>query len=169
MDILDRYLGYEAWTLRHFISRCQELTTAQLHQPFDIGPGTLHEIISHIIHNLEAWTDLMRKQPQRQLPPMPDTVEGYLARFDAAMADFGDYATTLAAQNRLDDSYVDLLDNPPTRKSYGGTILHVLTHTTVHRWEMQHILQRLGLPDLLEGDALGWEKRHFEQDLSKKG
>ena len=39
-------------------------------------------------------------------------------------------------------------------------ILDVLTHTTVHRWEIQHMLQRLGLSDLLEGDALSWEMKH---------
>ena len=35
MDILDRYLGYETWTLRHFIERCRELSPDQLHQPLD--------------------------------------------------------------------------------------------------------------------------------------
>ena len=59
MDILDRYLGYEAWTLRYFLVRCREVTPAQLHQSFDIGQGTLYETIAHIIGNLEVWTDLM--------------------------------------------------------------------------------------------------------------
>jgi uncharacterized damage-inducible protein DinB len=159
MDILERYLGYEAWTLRHMISRCQELSTEQLHQPFDIGPGTLHKTLTHVIGNLEAWTDLMREQPERKLPPMPDNAKGYLQRFDAAMADFAECARTLAAGNRLDETYMDVLDNPPQAKSFGGTLLHVLTHTTVHRWEVQHILQRLGLEDVIEGDALSWEWR----------
>jgi hypothetical protein len=35
----------------------------------------------------------------------------------------------------------------------------LLTHTTVHRWEMQHMVQRLGVDDLIEGDALSWEER----------
>ena len=41
MDILERYLGYETWTLRYFITRCQELKEVQFHQPFDIGHATL--------------------------------------------------------------------------------------------------------------------------------
>jgi hypothetical protein len=44
-------------------------------------------------------------------------------------------------------------------KTFGGTILHVLTHATILRWEMQHMLQRLGLGDLIEGDVHGWEQR----------
>lgn len=162
MDILERYLGYEGWTLRHFIGRCGELTPAQLRQRFDIGHGTLYETLAHIIENLEMWTDLLRERPVRDLPPVPDNVEDCLKRFDAAMSDLSDCARRLAADGRLDETYVDVLDKPPTRKTFGGTVLHVLTHTTVHRWEMQHILQRLGVGELLEGDALGWERRTRE-------
>lgn len=159
MDILERYLGYEAWTLRHMIVRCQELSCEQLHTEFDIGHGSLHETIVHIIRNLEVWTDLMREQGVRSLPPIADDAAVYLARFDAAMADFSAYAREVATQGRLDTTYVDILDNPPQAKSFGGTLLHVLTHTTVHRWEVQHMLQRLGLSDVIEGDALSWEWR----------
>ena len=159
MDILERYLGYEAWTLRHMIVRCQEVTRAQLHEPFDMGQGSLHKTLAHIIGNLEGWTDLMREREVRALPPLADNAEAYLARFDAAMADFNECARALAAQNRLDDTYMDILDNPPKAKTFGGTILHLLTHTSVHRWEVQHMLQRLGLADLIEGDALSWEWR----------
>jgi uncharacterized damage-inducible protein DinB len=159
MDILDRYLGYEAWTFRHFLTRCREVTPAQLHQRFDVGQGTLYKTIAHIIGNIEVWTDLMRERPVRDLPPLPEEIDGCLERFDAAIADFAEFARQLAASNRLDETYMDVLDKPPTAKTFGGTILHVLTHTSVHRWEMQHLLQRLGVADLLEGDALGWEQR----------
>ena len=157
MDILDRYLGYEAWTLRYFIERCRELAPSQLHQPFDIGHGTVHDTINHIIVNIEVWTDLMRERPVRDLPPIAANPDSYLQRFDAAMADFADYARLLAAEGRLDETYLDVLDTPPQSKTSGGTLLHVLTHTTVHRWEIQHMLQRLGISDLIEGDALGYE------------
>ena len=158
MDILDRYLGYEGWTLRHMISRCQELSTEQLHQTFDIGHNTLHETLTHVIRNLEVWTDLLAERPVRDLPPIPADAASYLQRYDAAIADFSALARTLAAHNRLDDTYMDVLDKPPAPKTFGGTLLHLLTHTSVHRWEVQHMLQRLGL-NVIEGDALSWEWR----------
>lgn len=160
MDILDRYLDYEAWTLRHFIMRCRELTPSQLQQSFDIGHGTVHATVAHIIDNLEIWTDLMLERDIRRFPPLVATADSYLQRLDEAMADFAACACMLVAEGRLDETYVDVLATPPKSKTFGGTLLHVLTHTTVHRWEMQHMLQRLGLPDLLEGDALSWETKH---------
>jgi len=60
MEILDRYLGYEAWTFRYFIERCREVAPAQLRQQFDIGHGAVHDAIVHVIGNLETLTDLMR-------------------------------------------------------------------------------------------------------------
>lgn len=160
MDILDRYLGYEAWTLRYFISRCRDLSPSHLHQTFDIGNGTVHATLDHIIGNLESWTDLMRERPMRHLPPLTGSTDSYLQRFDETMADFTDCARALVAEGRLDDTYVDVLDTPPSPKTFGGTLLHVLTHSTVHRWEIQHMLQRLGLNDLIEGDALSWDTKH---------
>lgn len=159
MDILDRYLGYESWMIRHMILRATELSTEQLHQEFDIGHRTLHKTVTHIIANIEIWTDLIYERPVRELPPIADNAQSYLQRLESAIVEFEQRARQLAAENRLDDFYVDVLDNPPQKKSFGGTLLHLLTHTTVHRWEMQHILQRLGVKDLLEGDALGWEWR----------
>jgi uncharacterized damage-inducible protein DinB len=73
------------------------------------------------------------------------------------MAAFTQLARDLAAAGRLDDFYTDTLDNPPRRKTFGGTIAHLLTHDMHHRGEILHILQRLGLPDLPEGDVLTWE------------
>ena len=102
----------------------------------------------------------MLQRPVRHLPPLPATLDSYLQRFDAAIADFTDCARKRVAEDRLDDTYMDVLDNPPKPKTFGGTLLHVLTHTTVHRWEIQHMLQRLGLNDLLEGDALSWDTKH---------
>lgn len=157
MDMLYRYLGYETWTFRYFLERCRELTPAQLHQQFDIGNGTVHGTINHIIVNIEVWTDLMRARSVRSLPPVAANPDSYLQRFDEAMADFAEYARLLQAEGRLDKTYLDVLDNPPKPKAFGATLLHVLTHTTVHRWEVQHMLQRLGLSDLIEGDALGYE------------
>jgi uncharacterized damage-inducible protein DinB len=102
----------------------------------------------------------MRERPVRHLHPLAATPESYLQRFDDALADFADCGHRLVAEGRLDETYLDVLDTPPQPKTFGGTLLHVLTHTTVHRWEIQHMLQRLGLVDLIEGDALSWEAKH---------
>jgi hypothetical protein len=37
MDLLDRLLGYDAWTTQQLLVRCQDLTDEQLDREFDMG------------------------------------------------------------------------------------------------------------------------------------
>ena len=166
MDILDRLLGHDAWTTRQLLLRCRELTPDQLHRRFDIGHETLHATLLHIVGNLEVWTDLIRGRPVRPEPgPIERTrsVDGLIARLDAAAPDFAAIARRLRDEGRLDETWVDTLDDPPTAKTYGGAIAHVLTHSHHHRAEVLHILHRLGVPDLPEGDVLSWEREAVER------
>jgi len=52
-----------------------------------------------------------------------------------------------------------VLDDPPAEKTFGGAIAHVLTHSMHHRAQVLHMLRRLGVGDVPEGDVLSWERR----------
>lgn len=160
MDILDRLLGHDAWTTRQVLLLCQGLSDEQLDRDFDIGHRTLRATWVHLIANLQVWTDLMAERLVRAIPrpaPWAASPATLLVAWEAAMDEFTQLARRLAAEGRLDDSYIDTLDKPPRRKSFGGTVAHLLTHDMHHRGEILHILQRLGIPDLPEGDVLTWE------------
>jgi uncharacterized damage-inducible protein DinB len=167
MDILNRLLGHSTWTTQHLLERCRELTTMQLQQPFDIGHKTLLETAEHLVGNIETWTDLMLQRPIRHYPAdvqaERESLEGLIARHIAAADEFNKLARQLADENKLDDKYSDFLDNPPRLKTYGGTIAHVLTHNHHHRAEMLHMLARLGVSDVIEGDVLSWDASSHSQ------
>ncbi len=76
-----------------------------------------------------------------------------LAALDAASQAFGDL--------RWDDTFLDVLDNPPRPKTFGGAIGHVLTHNMHHRAQAMFIMEQLGPRDHLEGDLLTWENRVY--------
>ena len=157
LDVLDRLLEHDAWTTRRVLEFAQALTDAQLDQDFDIGHRTVRETLRHMIGNVEVWTDLMATRPLRQTPEATPSLAELRGRFEAAFRDFAQVARELRDAGRLGDSYVDVLDQPPRQKSYAGTILHVLTHDHMHRAEILHMLQRLGVQGLIEGDVLSWE------------
>lgn len=160
MDILERLLGHDEWTTRAVLRRCQGLSDEECDREFDIGHRTLRATWVHLIGNVQVWTDLMAGRPVRETPrpvPWAASPATLLAAWEAAMAEFAALARELAASGRLDDCYTDTLDDPPRPKTFGGTIAHLLTHDMLHRGEVLHILQRLGVPDLPEGDVLGWE------------
>jgi uncharacterized damage-inducible protein DinB len=162
MDVLDRLLGHDAWTTRQLLLRCRELDDAQLHQPFDVGHETIHETLLHMIGNVRTWTDLMNGEARTGAQTTFDglSIDELIARHDAAASDFASLVRRIRAEERFDDTWLDTLDEPPKRKTYGGAIAHVITHNMHHRGELLHMLHRLGVRDLPEGDALSWEALH---------
>src|SRR4029079_11770935 len=114
----------------------------------------------HMIRNMEVWTDLMAGRPVRddaRLRAQGQTVDGLLRRLDIVAVELAEVSRPIASENRLDDCFVDQLDNPPTSKTYGGAIVHVITHSMHHRAQLLYMLRKLGVRDLIEGDMLSWE------------
>jgi uncharacterized damage-inducible protein DinB len=164
MDLLDRLLEHDRWTTQQVLLACLALEPEQMHQPFGIGNDTLDATLRHMILNVQVWTDLMRTRPVGPLDALRNAPLADLpALYQAVYADFADCARRLRDDDRLDDVYLDVLDDPPMPKSFGGTIAHVLTHNMHHRAELLHMLGRLGAPGLIEGDVLSWEAQQQEK------
>jgi uncharacterized damage-inducible protein DinB len=159
MDILDRLLGHDAWTTRQLLLRSLRLSDDQLDRRFMIGHGSLRDTFVHIIWNMEAWTDILCERPMRPRPGREAaTMERLMVRLDAAASEFGTVARRLRDEGRLDDLFSDAADEPPTTKSFGGAIAHLVTHSMHHRAQVLNIMRQLGMNNLIEGDVLGWEQ-----------
>jgi uncharacterized damage-inducible protein DinB len=158
MDLLDRLLGHDAWTTRRLLELAAPLDEAQLDQEFDIGHRTVRTTFEHIIWNIECWTDLMSGRAVRSRPASTSSIATLTERHAAASAEFRQVAREIVDRQRLDELYSDTLDDPPTEKPYGGTIVHLATHGMHHRAQLLYMLRRLGIADLPEGDALSWEQ-----------
>lgn len=68
-------------------------------------------------------------------------------------------ARRVQAEGRLDERGTDFLDGPPTCKTNGAAIVHVVTHSMHHCAQLIHLLKKLGVPDVIKGDALSWAER----------
>jgi uncharacterized damage-inducible protein DinB len=159
MDLLDRLLGHDMWTTRQILIRCYEVQPADLRRKIDAGHETVYDTLVHMIGNVRVWTDLMegREVVFEKGSWANLSVDDLMARHDTASADFANLARRIRDQGRFDDLWIDTLDNPPRSKTYGGAIAHVITHNMHHRGELLHMLSRLGVQSLLEGDVLSWE------------
>jgi uncharacterized damage-inducible protein DinB len=165
MKTLERLLRHDAWTTRTLVVLSSELSDAELDREFDIGHRTLRRTFVHIIRNMECWCDLMSARPQRwgedgSAAPA-QTISGLKDRIDAVAGQLLELSRSVEEGNREDELFVDYLDQPPTRKSLGGGLVHVATHGMHHRAQCLYIMRRLGVKNLIEGDALGWERIHL--------
>ena len=158
MDLLDRLLGHDAWTTRQLLFRCGELSDEQLDRDFDIGHRTVRATFLHIIRNMEVWSDLMANRPVRA-KSTDQSVTELIASLDKAAGDLAEVAQSAAKRNGWDDRWLDVLDDPPREKTFGGAIAHIITHSMHHRAQLLYMMRRLGLKDLPEGDVLSWENQ----------
>lgn len=160
MDILDRLLGHDVWTTQQLLTQCQPLSPAQWDQPFAIDHGSLRETFVHLIEAMEVWTDLLYERPV-QRDPTGETPEQLQQRLTIVAREFAALARTIAREGRYDDVFIDVLDQPPVPKTFGGAIAHVITHNMHHRAQIMYIMEQLGLRDHVEGDILSWESAAF--------
>ena len=168
MDILDRLLGHDLWSTQQLLQQCRQLSDAQWDQHFAIDHGSLRETFDHMIGNLEIWTDLLYARSAPSIDTVgQDSPDAFQLRLGRAGRDFAAIARTIARENRYDDVFLDLLDDPPVSKTFGGTIGHVITHNMHHRAHIMWIMEQLGLDDHIEGDLLGWETMAFGWSADK--
>jgi uncharacterized damage-inducible protein DinB len=159
MDILDRLLAHDTWTTQQLLNDCAGLSDELLDKNFDIDHRSLRETFLHMIENLETWTDLIYERPvqDKQGRSIPELRQ----RLVDVSREFANLARKIARENRFDDSFWDVLDNPPRLKTFGGAIGHVLTHNMHHRAQLMYLMEKVGIKDHIEGDLLSWESTAF--------
>lgn len=161
MDLLDRLLAHDAWTTDQLLRRSLSLTDDELDREFDIGHRSARATFLHIIRNVEVWADLMAGRPPRAnqvAHARAGSIPAFMTRLEAAACDLAIVARRVAQREAWDEHWLDCLDDPPTEKTYGGAIAHIITHGMHHRAQLLYMLRRLGLEGLPEGDVLSWER-----------
>lgn len=157
MDLLDRLLRHDAWTTGQLLSICESLDDERLDRDFDIGHRTLRRTLDHIIRNMEVWSGLMAEVAIAD--DADRTIPGLRRRLDRSADRLAIVARRVARENAWDETWVDHLDDPPRRKSYGDAIAHILTHSMHHRAQALHLLRRVGVTSLPEGDVFSWARQ----------
>ena len=170
-DPLTILLEHNRWATARVLELCGRLSSAQFHQRFDIGPGSLHDTLTHIVGCMRRWSDRVAGVPirpsierlpaQQSQPGEPaDRTPAELARLlDAAHAEI-----RLTVEScRADLGRPVDLDLGGTGYTFtrGAALTHVRVHGTHHRAQCLNMLRRRDvvglshrLPDL---DVIDWQ------------
>lgn len=161
-DSIDILLGHNAWATRVLLERSRELSEEQWHRRFEIGPGSLHDTLRHIVGTMIRWADriggrTVRESIERE--SRPRSADELLALLDRADAELRAMAAELTAQDRWGEIMEFAVpEGPPLRFMRATGMVHVLTHGMHHRAQALNIRRQLGLPPLgLDLDTVEWE------------
>jgi uncharacterized damage-inducible protein DinB len=163
MTILERLQRHDAWTTRKLLILSAHLSDEELDRDFDIGHRTLRKTFAHIISNMEGWCDLMLGQPRRSRIPSPDTISipELIARLDGVAEELLALGKSVSEGQLEDHDFIDHLDQPPHKKPLGAGLVHIATHGMHHRAQCLYLMRKIGIPNLIEGDALSWEQQYL--------
>ena len=142
-------LGHNRWATHKVLDLCASLTPEQFHQPFDIGPGSLHDTIAHVIGCMRGWADDVAGPERRPWPHQRK--ERYTpAELARRLDDATDYLGAMIEESRgrmaehLRVKFRD--DGPEFMFTRCVALTHALVHGTHHRAQCLNMLRRLNVP-----------------------
>ena len=164
-DPLDILLAHDAWATREVLAACAPLDTDAWHRRFEMGLGSLHDTLTHVVGAMLRWADRIDGPPRPLRPSIEGTVRTAAelrTLLDLAESDLA--ASAARARSRgLDTALEVTLGGTPHRFTLGAMLVHVATHGSHHRAQCLNMLRRLGLPGvsdrLPEIDVLDWQAR----------
>lgn len=153
-DPIQILLDTSDWATRHLLDACAPLSHDQFHHRFDIGPGSLHDAITHILGSTRAWTDMLaaREQRDRLESQGPYSVAELATLADEILADFRRHALA----RPFAESVIGQRGERTYTFTRGGIITHVLTHGFHHRAQCLNMLRHLGVERLPRSAVVEW-------------
>lgn len=153
-DPVQILLDVNTWAMRNLIDACEPLTPEQLHQRFDIGPGSLHDTLTHILGSTRAWGDMLAGREPR------DRLESGTQRTCAQLRELLDLIDAEFRRAALARPFNESVTGTRGGHTYtftrGGVITHVLTHGFHHRAQCLNMLRHLGVERLPRSAVVEW-------------
>ncbi len=160
---LGMLIDHNAWATRVLLLDAERLSDEQFTRRFEIGLGSVHDTLRHIIGAMLRWADRMEEVALR--PSIEDdgrcyTVHELRDLLEDAVRDLCRVAEAIEARGGWGETIAFVM--PDGGKTYHFTrvaaMTHVLTHGVHHRAQVLNIRRQLGLPPLgLDLDVIEWE------------
>jgi uncharacterized damage-inducible protein DinB len=163
-DLLWMSLEHNAWATREVLRTCAALDDDAWHRRFEMGPGSLHDTLTHIIGAMFRWADRIDGPPRAVRPSIEDgsrrTPTELMTLLDGAAADLAASAERARAGG-LEIACDVTLGGTTYRFTLGAMLIHVTTHGMHHRAQCLNMLRQLAVPGisdrLPEIDVLEWQ------------
>jgi uncharacterized damage-inducible protein DinB len=168
-DPYDILLGHNRWANAQVLRRCEPLTDDEFHRRFDIGPGTLHDTMTHVVGAILRWSDRIGRRTLR--PSIEGRAPGaaaaeamprrradeLLALNEQACAGFAEVVREAKVAGLLGEVRDWTFGAETSRFNVAAAIVHVTNHGMHHRAQCMNMLKRLGRPVNADLDELEWQ------------
>jgi uncharacterized damage-inducible protein DinB len=127
---IDILLEHDRWATQNVLDVCKTLSPEQFHQRFEMGPGSLHDTVMHIITAIRVWDDVLSRRDQR---PRLEGTKRSIAELQSLLDESTTAFTEVARKFPLDETVVREREGQKRVFSRAGVITHVATHGVHHQ------------------------------------
>jgi AraC family transcriptional regulator len=162
MDLLTRMVEHHVWLIGEMLDRAERLSDDVLDAPVELSVDgidqdpTPRSLLSRLVGQLAMWDAATHDRPYDFDVEKGESVASMRARHAETGPAFLTQVRSIAAEKRLDETFVDAICDPPEVFTYGGMIAHVLTFAAHRRTLVLGALSDAGIADLGSGDPMRW-------------
>jgi AraC family transcriptional regulator len=162
MDLLTRMVEHHLWLLGEMVARAERLGDDALDAPIEISVDgiddqpTLRSLLARLVGQLEMWEAAVHDRPYDFDVEEDESISEMGARLARSGPAFLTQVHAVVDEDRLDETFVDAICDPPEIFTYGGMIAHVLTFAAHRRTLVLGALTDAGISDLGSGDPMRW-------------
>lgn len=141
------------WATSLLIEACRPLNDEQFNQRFEMGVGSLHDSITHILGAMQGWGDLLAGREQR------DRLEGTTRSIDELnklLESINDDLSKSVRSHPNDELVSGSRGGRDYTFARGAVLVHVMTHGMHHRAQCLNMLRQLGVDPLPASSVVEW-------------
>lgn len=155
-DPLQILLSHDRWATEQLLGACGRLSDEQFHRRFEIGPGSLHDTLTHLIGAMRTWTETLaaaEPRPRLETDGQRRTPEQLRSLLDEACAELKAHAERRPLAELVTRR---LRDGRTIQLTRGAVVTHVATHGMHHRAQCLNMLRHLGVQPLPPTSVTEW-------------
>ena len=162
MDLMTKMLEHHVWLVGEIVERAATLPDERLDAPIEVSveglddQPTLRSLLSRLVGQMDMWNAALESRAYDFGVERDEGIASIRRRLRDAGPAFLDHAHEVIAANRLDETFVDAICDPPEVFTYGGMLAHVLTFAAHRRMLAIGALHSAGITDLGAGDPMRW-------------
>jgi uncharacterized damage-inducible protein DinB len=155
-DPLRVLLAHDRWATGEILRACEGVSEEGFHRRFEMGVGSLHDTVTHILGAMQTWEDTLRVPPPL---PMRARLEG-TRRTIAELWGLHESVTAAFAEAALARPVEEEVRRERGGKVWvftrGVVVTHVATHGMHHRAQCLNMLKQVGVEKLPLSSVVEW-------------
>jgi uncharacterized damage-inducible protein DinB len=152
---IDILLSHNLWANHQILDACKPLTAEQFHRRFEMGPGSLHDTMAHLIWAMGLWSDRLAGRANRA--PFDGkhlSVDELSKWLDTEAAEIA----VLAQMEPLEGVITAVRAGKVWSFTRAAVLTHVMTHGMHHRAQCLNMLRHVGVSPLPPSSVAEWSR-----------